>query len=129
MQICSVLCCWLAVRNGHLLFGSAPFGLVMPLPWVPKEKMEKGAAMLLERVGGAPVRTPCPLSLLCQTSGLTPESWAVTLLRLPGEVFGGVLVPICFELVYSVLPSKISDVYCASLFFVHPFEHDFCSHH
>lgn len=92
--------------------------------------MEKEAAVLLERVGGAPVRTPQPTFPSLPDLRATPASWAVTLLRLPGKVFGVVLVPVYFELVYSVLPGPlVNDVYCASLFFVHPFQCGCCSHH
>lgn len=80
--------------------------------------------------GRGSVRTPCPLSLLCHTSGLLARVLGCHTPKAAWKVFVGVSVPICFKVVYSVLPGAlVNDVYCASLFFVHPFHRDCCSYH
>lgn len=80
--------------------------------------------------GRGSVRTPCPLSLLCHTSGLLARVLGCHTPKAAWKVFVGVSVPVCFKVVYSVLPGAlVNDVYCASLFFVHPFQRDCCSYH
>ena len=120
--ICSVWHYWFGVRSGHLLLGSAPRGLVMPSSQGTQgEYGGKEQQCCWRGWGGAPLRAPCPLSLLCHALGLPQgpglsHSWGCL------ESFcWGSSVPICFELFYSVLPGAlVNDVYCSSLVFCSP---------
>lgn len=122
MLISSLLCRWLGVKSGHFLLGSVPLSPFMAsFLSTPAGDRRREKQCCWRGWGRAPVRTPCPLFLLCHALGLpgfldphTPEA--------ARKILVGVSVPICFELVYSMLPVTLAnDVSRASLFFVHTF--------
>ena len=130
MLICSILCCWLGTRIGHILLGSdSTWSCYTSSPWYPRKSWWKGVASVGDGRGGASVRNPCSLFLLCRT-GAFPRVLGCHTPEAAWKVFVGASLPICFQLVYSVLPGAlVNGVYGASLFFVHPFPCDCCSRH
>lgn len=80
---------------------------------------------LLEGGRGSSVDpSPCPLCLLCHTSGPPPGSWAVSFLSLPAKfILGFSPFPVCLEPAYAAPPGDlVSGVYLL-------FQCDCYSHH
>lgn len=131
MLIDSILCRWLGVKSGHFFtWFSSTWSFYAFFPGYPRRRWRKEQQCCWRGQGRGSVRTPCPPSVLCHTSGLLAGVLGCHTPKAAWKVFVGVSVPICFEVVYSVLPGAlVNDVYCASLFFVHPFQRDCCSYH